>query len=154
MIHIEIDDSDFREAIRHLRGGVEDKKLWAAMGEKLLRSHRKRFKDEVAPDGTPWQKRSPASEQIRKKGKPKPKHHSILKHQGRLSQTLRYQASHSGLLLGSDLPYAAIHQFGGKTRMFGKHEVKIPARPYLGVAKADREMARKLIVHYLARKLK
>lgn len=154
MIHVQLDDKNFQRSIRRLRGGVDDKQLWAAMGEKLLRSHRSRFNREEAPDGSKWQPRSSASEEIRRRGKPKPKHHSILKHQGRLSQTLRYQASHSQLLLGSDLPYAAIHQFGGQFKMFGKHKATMPARPFLGLSTSDEQMVERLIVYHLARQLK
>ncbi|MBS9780883.1 MAG: phage virion morphogenesis protein [Gammaproteobacteria bacterium] len=154
MIHIEVDDRDFQHSIKRLRGSVNDKKLWAAMGEKLLRTHRKRFLQEKSPEGYKWKERSAVSEKIRARGKPKPKHHSILKHQGRLAQTLRYQASHSGLLLGSDLPYAAIHQFGGKFKMFGKHTVEMPARPFLGVSKTDGQMIERLIVNHLAKQIR
>lgn len=72
--------------------------------------------------------------------------------------------------MGSDRPYAAIHQFGGQTRphlihpsrkkalAFGgvvvksvKHPgSKIPARPFLGLSDADRNEIVEITLEYLS----
>ena len=51
-------------------------------------------------------------------------------------------------MVGSNLPYARIHQKGGKT---GKgHKVDMPARPYLGVSEEDMDEVRETVADFLA----
>lgn len=66
-----------------------------------------RARRQVAPDGTPWAPLSPRT-LARKKGK------KILRESGALLDTLRHQVSNDELQFGTDRPYGAIHQFGGK----------------------------------------
>ena len=90
------------------------------VGEYLLESHQSRFQLEVAPDGTPWAPLSPDT-LARKKGEDR-----ILQDQGTLRDTLSYEATASELLFGSNLEYAATHQFG-------REEDGIEARPFIGI---------------------
>ncbi len=90
------------------------------VGEYLLESHQSRFQLEVAPDGTPWAPLSPET-LARKKGEDR-----ILQDQGTLRDTLSYEATASELLFGSNLEYAATHQFG-------REEDGIEARPFIGI---------------------
>ena len=59
----------------------------------------------------------------------------ILIHTGRLLQSITYEALKDKVEIGSNLPYAAIHQFGGWAGRGRK--VYIPARPYLVVQEED-----------------
>ena len=90
------------------------------VGEYLLESHQSRFQLEVAPDGTPWAPLSPET-LARKKGEDR-----ILQDHGTLRDTLSYEATASELLFGSNLEYAATHQFG-------REEDGIVARPFIGI---------------------
>jgi len=79
------------------------------IGEYLLRSTRNRFNEQAAPDGTPWQALSPAYQKRKSKNKDK-----ILTYNGYLRGVgLSYQLDGADVLVGSNRPYAAIHQFGG-----------------------------------------
>lgn len=92
----------------------------AQIGEYLLESHQSRFQLEVAPDGTPWAPLAPET-LARKKGEDR-----ILQETGMLRDTLSYDASATELLFGSNLEYAATHQFG-------REEDGIEARPFIGI---------------------
>jgi phage gpG-like protein len=76
----------------------------------LLRSTRNRFNEQATPDGTPWQELSPAYKKRKQKNKDK-----ILTLNSYLRGVgLRYQLDGADVLMGSNRPYAAIHQFGGQ----------------------------------------
>lgn len=66
-----------------------------------------RARRQIAPDGSPWAPLSPRT-LARKKGT------KILRDSGALLDTLRHQVSDDGLDFGTDRPYGAIHQDGGK----------------------------------------
>lgn len=66
-----------------------------------------RARRQVAPDGSPWAPLSPRT-LARKKG------NKILRESGALLDTLRHQVSNDELQFGTDRPYGALHQFGGK----------------------------------------
>jgi len=93
----------------------------ADIGEYLLDSTQQRFVDQQAPDGTPW---DPVSPKTLKKKKRKDR---VLTETGTLADTLNYQLGANQLMLGSNLEYAATHQFG-------READGMPARPFLGIA--------------------
>jgi len=82
------------------------------IGELLLIIHQRRFRAKESPDGAAWQALSPGY----LKRKPKNKDKILVLGAGAVSLSggLRYQTDGDDLLFGSDRPYAAIHQFGGK----------------------------------------
>lgn len=57
---------------------------------------------------------------------------AILQKSGRLRNSITVRATNTEVTVGTNLPYAAIHQFGGKAGRGRK--VKIAARPYLPIA--------------------
>lgn len=83
------------------------------LGEVLVPSTQARFDQAVAPDGTPWAPLSPRT-LARKKGP------GILRESLMLQGSIRYQVEAYALMVGTDLEYAAIDQFGGKV----KHEAR------------------------------
>jgi len=91
-------------------GGLLDdpRRMLLDMGEYLLQSTQARFSSQTGPDGTAWQALTPAYMRRKKKNKSR-----ILVLEGYLKNLLRYQATRDELVLGSDRPYAAIHQLGG-----------------------------------------
>ena len=68
----------------------------------------------------------------------------ILQDRGTLHDTLRYQASASGVEIGTDRIYGATHQFG---------RGNIPARPFLGLSAGDRQDILAIVRDHLARAL-
>ena len=83
----------------------------------------------TAPDGTPWAPWSAAYARTRKASQ------SLLVGEGNpgLLESIMWELDGDELRVGSDLPYAAIHQFGGEPGM-AAGPAAIPARPYLGLS--------------------
>ena len=106
---------------RLLKQGSDLAPAFRDIGEYLLESTQQRFVDMQAPDGKPWEPLAP--ETLAKKTRTD----KILPESGTLADTLNYQLGNNQLMLGSNLDYAATHQFG-------RDEAGIPARPFLGVA--------------------
>lgn len=77
------------------------------IAEYLHLSTDSRVRRQIAPDGSPWVPLSPRT-LARKKGT------KILRESGALLDTLRHQVTDDGLDFGTDRPYGAIHQDGGK----------------------------------------
>jgi phage virion morphogenesis protein len=70
---------------------------------------------------------------------------------GHLWHSITYQVFQNTLSLGTNLKYAAIHQFGGRT---GKnHSVLLPARPFLGVTDEDEVKVKRIMVEYIEKSL-
>lgn len=152
-VNIELDISELSCVIDKALATLNRPKLmFAEMGEELLAIHFARFVAQKAPDGTPWTPLKDWYRESKKKNADK-----ILTLDGHLRGTLRYQASDTGVVFGSDRPYAAIHQFGGTVtaknakalNVQGRpvKSVTIPARPWLGLSADDEqrliEIARK-----------
>ncbi|MDD5762213.1 MAG: phage virion morphogenesis protein [bacterium] len=154
LIEIEVDDRDIREALSRLAAKVRD--LTPAMkniGEYLQRSTWERFGQQKDPSGKPWARLKPSTLARKKTSK-------ILIESSRLRDSIAYRAGSDQVEVGTNVEYAAIHQFGGKTR---PHKIKarpgkalfwpgashpvasvnhpgsqIPARPFLGVSDEDK----------------
>lgn len=139
---------DGTAAIEHLSGLVDaindPSPLLAELGEYGLRSTRARFKTQTAPDGTAWAALQPWYQKEKRRNK-----NRILTLNGYLRGQMTWQlVGDRTVEIGSNLPYAAVHQFGAtikpraaKVLMFRGHVAKsvtIPARPYLGLSDEDR----------------
>ena len=139
---------DGTAAIEHLSGLVDaindPSPLLAELGEYGLRSTRARFKTQTAPDGTAWAALQPWYQKEKWRNK-----NRILALNGYLRGQMTWQlVGDRTVEIGSNLPYAAVHQFGAtikpraaKVLMFRGHVAKsvtIPARPYLGLSDEDR----------------
>ena len=139
---------DGTAAIEHLSGLVDaindPSPLLAELGEYGLRSTRARFKTQTAPDGTAWAALQPWYQKDKRRNK-----NRILTLNGYLRGQMTWQlVGDRTVEIGSNLPYAAVHQFGAtikpraaKVLMFRGHAAKsvtIPARPYLGLSDEDR----------------
>lgn len=96
------------------------------------------FRKSTSPDGTKWQELSPITIAGRKKKSNKP-----LVDRGTLRRSIRATVEGNQAVIGTNLKYARIHQFGGtikpknrKALKVGSRTLKsisIPARPYIGV---------------------
>lgn len=139
---------DGTAAIEHLSGLVDaindPSPLLAELGEYGLRSTRARFKTQTAPDGTAWAALQPWYQKEKRRNK-----NRILTLNGYLCGQMTWQlVGDRTVEIGSNLPYAAVHQFGAtikpraaKVLIFRGHAAKsvtIPARPYLGLSDEDR----------------
>lgn len=124
--------------------------LLQGIGSFLESTTQMRFQTNIGPDGKPW-KRSLGAAQ---RGMP------TLVQSTNLRQSLtRAVVTLADIRLGTNVPYAAIHQFGGVIRAKGEglltfmlagigwrsvREVTMPARPFLGVSDSDMAGIRQL----------
>lgn len=134
---VEIDDREVVAALRRLQqAGSRLRPALLEIGEYLLQSTEARFDAQVDPAGQPWTPLSPAY-QARKKKNP----NLILVLTGHLSGQQAPQAgqraglqapqaTETAVSVGTNLVYAATHQFG-------RPEQNIPARPFLGLNATD-----------------
>ena len=112
--------------------------LMESVGDALVSGTLKRFQDEEDPTGKKWPKSKRAAK----------KDGQTLTDTALLRRSVDYAATSDKVMVGSNLPYARIHQKGGKT---GKgHKVDMPARPYLGVSEEDMDEVRETVADFLA----
>jgi phage virion morphogenesis protein len=101
--------------------------LLAALAGPALEAVRENFRAGGRP--TPW---APLAEStLRRRGRGA----TPLLDTGRLLGSIEARVRGGRLVLSTDLPYAAIHQFGGRAGRRGA--AKIPARPYLVLPPED-----------------
>ena len=112
--------------------------LMESVGEALRSGTIERFEAEEDPQGKKWK---PSARAMAGGGK-------TLDKESNLKDSIDYAATSDKVMVGSNLPYARIHQLGGKT---GKgHKVDMPARPYLGVSEEDMDEVRETVADFLA----
>lgn len=134
-----------RKALRAL-AGLSMLALHREVGEYLVSATQLRFRHERAPDGKPWPKSIRARAEAGQ----------TLRDTRRLERSIAYKAYPDRVDVGTNVPYAAVHQFGAEIRprrakslrfrVAGrwamKRKVTIPPRPFLGVSDEDeREIA-------------
>ncbi|NNG44982.1 phage virion morphogenesis protein [Pseudoalteromonas sp. NEC-BIFX-2020_002] len=114
------------------------------VGEHLMLTHRDHFDEQRSPDGDPWQALSPDYAKSKKKNKDK-----ILRLNDILRDTFAYNVGDESLEFGTNMEYAAIHQFGGTSDMIPRLAV-IPARPFLGLSQDDEKEVIEILSDFLA----
>ena len=110
---VNIDDAGVRDAL----GGIDarTRNLYPVMddiGNALMLSVAMRFESETDPSGQAWKVLAPST--IRKKnGSVMRGTEHILQSSRRLHNSITKKVSDNSVIVGTNLPYAAIHQFGG-----------------------------------------
>jgi phage virion morphogenesis protein len=151
MLDVQVDDSQVGAVLAELIERLGDIRTpLNDIAEYLHQATDERFRQQVAPDGTPWAPLSPAT-LARKKGS------RILRESGVLQDTMRHQVEGEELLFGTDRPYGAVQQFGQKAGASGRTKRgapipwgDIPARPYLGLSSADESEILAIVTNYLS----
>ncbi len=133
---------------------ANSKALMASVGEALVSGTIRRFNDEESPKGEKWEKSGRA---IAEGGQ-------TLSDTAHLRKSIDFAATPTKVMVGSNLLYARIHQLGGSIKpkkgealkYKGKNgkdvfikEVNMPARPYLGVSKADMDEVRATMAAFI-----
>ena len=141
---IELDDAEALAALnRLLELGQRPRPALLEIGEALLQSTEQRFRDQRDPDGLPWAPLSPAYLASKKKRAGR-QPEMILVLNGYLAGGIVTQASEDEVVVGTDRIYGATHQFG-------RSEQNIPARPFLGLSRDDRDEVLEILNEHLAR---
>lgn len=134
-----------------------------AIAEGLRTSTMERFANEESPDGTKWKPSIRASGDqtgYDRKNRTVIRGGKTLTLTANLKNHIHAQADASGAAVGTDIEYAATHQFGAQRTIRAKNgnylrfkaggrwvsvpsvRVNIPARPFLGISQEDEEEIR------------
>ena len=106
-ITVDVEDASLRSALRRLTARVGDlKPVMDEIGSSLVTSTIDRFVAETGPDGKPWE----PSHRARREGG------QTLTDRGRLRASIVHRADAQGVDVGTNVVYAAIHQFGGTVK--------------------------------------
>lgn len=159
MIEVKVDDAQVKAMLQRLAQRMGNlTPVMRAAGDVLRNDAAANFKGQHGPDGAPWHKLAQSTllarakrlsgkggiytqkGQLRKPAARLMANAKILLDRGTLRQSVQVlQTTPTSVTVGSRLPYAAIHQLGGKAGRGGK--VRIPARPFIGMsANAERQI--------------
>lgn len=106
---VEVPVAGTLENLARLKSALtEPRDLLAQLGEYLLGSTKDRFKAQTDPQGQHWRALSPRYLAAKKRNRDK-----ILTASGLLRDQMAFQIEADAVLVGSNLKYAGIHQFGG-----------------------------------------
>ena len=134
-------DAALAALARAYRQADNPRGLFDNIGMSLVVSTQARFDRGAGPDGSPW---PPSLRAIAESGK-------TLIDSARLMQSITFEATDTGVAVGTNVIYAAVHQFGATIRpvkadklrfrigdrYVATDEVTIPARPFLGLDDDD-----------------
>lgn len=157
MIEIKVDVADLQRRMDHMLD-------WLAQREPLMRAIAAEMRDAVEENFA--QQGRPAWLGIKRDG-------MILQKSGRLASSIVTVSDNDSATVGTNVEYAAIHQFGGKTKphvilprnkkalAFNGRVVKkvnhpgsdIPARPFLALTDSDEEKIATTVSEYLFKSL-
>ena len=162
-VRIEVDDKELRGALARLAGLGEDlSRPLRDVGQYLVTETNLRFETERGPGGLPW----------KESGRALAQGGQTLSDSGRLKQSVTLRVGARDVQVGTNVRYAAIHQFGGTIRAKTSkglrfrlpwlkaagesgwrrvQSVTLPARPFLGVDATDREEIALILQKHLAR---
>jgi phage virion morphogenesis protein len=120
------------------------------IGSQLLQRTQRRFEEQQGPDGEAWQPLSPVT--VRRRGDAGP----IRRISGDRYRSLTSEASPDSAEIGTNWPYARIHQLGAAQGSSGRSRRNgpipwgdIPARPYLGLSDEDNDDVLDIIARHL-----
>lgn len=157
-ITISYDDKEVRQEIaRLLRASGDMSPAMSQIANHLQASAERNFERQADPaTGAPWTPLRPTTVARRKKiGKgPTP----ILIQAGALRRSLHAEHGKDYAVAGTNVIYAAIHQFGAKKGQFATKKGRpipwgdIPARPFLGVRKQEHRQILTAIANHLRRR--
>jgi phage virion morphogenesis protein len=141
MISIEIKDTGVTSALERIsRKSGNMAGALNIIGERMLRHTDEHFTKEQDADGRPWKPLKPATLRHKKGAK-------ILTESNHLRDSIRHQVGGNTLRVGTNRPYGAIHQFGGRA---GRgRRVNIPARPYLGIGERESKEIVQIVTEWM-----
>ena len=153
-------------------GGLDVSKILNPIGAAIETQTRRRITEErESPEGEAWTEWSESYKKSRHQG------HSLLQSSGALVNSIQYLVTGGQVEVGSNLVYAAAHQFGVTTKahkirarrkkylgwpgMTG-HPVKevnhpgseIPARPYLGISAENEDEILAIVDAWIDRQMR
>src|ERR1019366_8488495 len=111
---VQVDSSRVTVALGRFRLSLaQNEELMNQIGASELLSIRRNFRDQGVPAGS-WVPLAPST--IRSNPKIYNGGHKLLIRSGRLLNSIQYQARPGSVVIGTNLKYAAVHQFGSRDR--------------------------------------
>jgi phage virion morphogenesis protein len=152
MIRIDIDDREVRAALANLQRRVADlTPVMHDIGQALVKGMRARLRDGRDVEGRPFAPNKPTT--LAKKRGTRP-----LVDSGMMADQFAYQAGRDFVEAGSNAEQAATLHFGAKRGAHGKTRRgapipwgDIPARPFVGLSKDDKEAVLETIAEAIER---
>lgn len=140
---IKFDDKEVLAALERLRLSLpltgDMTPAMKSFGRVLKTGAQLRFRQGKSPDGKPWEKSRRSSGEGGQTM-------SITR---RLRNSITYRASHDSVEIGTNVAYAAIHQFGGIIRAKNGPFLAIPITPQARAAGSPRNMQNLVFVQSL-----
>jgi len=133
-VELNIDDQEVKDLLDRLSQRMGNlTPVMKEIGEIVTESVQRNFEEHKSPEGVAWTPLADSTKAFKeKKGR---KAEDILIMSTILMKSIHPEAHEDNVEVGTDIVYAAIHQFGGDA---GRgHKVKILARPFLGVRESD-----------------
>ncbi|GEM44826.1 virion morphogenesis protein [Deinococcus cellulosilyticus NBRC 106333 = KACC 11606] len=146
-----------RELRRLSTGQLE--KPSKVIAEGMVTSTKKRFGDQVDPDGKPWKPLSPVTikarlggskaytkkGQLRKAAARRVAKMKILIVSAQLMNSIQWRVRGGEIAWGTNVKYARLHNFGSGP----EHKSNVPARPFMGINQADQVLIEKTVTRFL-----
>ena len=147
---VKVNDQPVRAAMAQLLAKSQDQRVaMTDIGEALKIYIDTRFATQSGPNGQKWLSDSlltieafikarggysAKTGRLNKKGVALTANKKVLQGlTGELRRTIYWQAFQNSLVVASPKPYAAIHQFGGPFKAWGKQTLQMPARPFMPI---------------------
>ena len=131
-IEIEFDNQEVNNALLKLaKKGENLRPLMKNIAGIFANSAEENFKEQGRPDKWVDLAESTKKQRLKKRKWPG----QILQVEGMLASSVNTYYDNDSTVIGSNLPYAAIHQLGGKAEK--NKSANIPARPYLNLTEDD-----------------
>lgn len=151
------------QAQRELRrlSTLKLEKVSKVVAEQMVTNTKKRFEDQHDPDRKPWKPLSPVTikarlggskaytkkGQLRKAAARRVAKMKILIVNANLLNSIQWKVNGGQVIWGTNVPYAKVHNFGGPAGRGLK--VNIPARPFMGINRADQLFIEKTVSRFL-----
>ena len=140
-VHIEVNTGDLQAIHNQLDTlanlGDNLRPALSEIGDYLVSETTRRFQASVGPDGNKW-------DDVKRQGK-------ALVDKGHLRDSIHYEVNGESVKVGTNLVYAAIHQFGGVAGRGGSSV--IAARPFLGISFDDELEIGDILTKHIQRQL-
>ncbi|MEM5788998.1 MAG: phage virion morphogenesis protein [Syntrophobacteraceae bacterium] len=181
LIEAKISDGGIQRQLADIQSRLGNlRPAWALIGQIVLESVQRNFRERRAPDGTPWKPVSAAYARAKAKKGHSPDNILVLRN--RLLRSINAKPGSDHVEVGTNVVYAAIHQFGGsinkkasartvyfkigkgKSRFskkakanfaqdvnIGAHTINMPARTFLGIRAEDWGRMARGLEQYLLR---
>lgn len=158
-ITMQIRDAEVRRGFRKLeRLMIDTTPVMAAIGTGLVGSTHMRFVTQTDPEGQAWAALNTGYAAEKRNSR-------ILTESGRLRDSINSRPGNDEVLVGTNVIYAAIHQFGGTIlpkaathlwfriggALIKASKVTLPARPFLGISSDDEAMIAETVFGFLER---